>query len=139
MTVKNTDSVTKKRFFVVVGLVLMMAFVTYFSLNVFTHSSLRLDEAQSLFQTNRDIPGMLNLIAQDVHVPLYHTLLHFWQVLFGNDIYTARILSLVFFLATIPAVYLLAAYAFRRRVGMFAALLVAISPFMNWYGSEARM
>jgi uncharacterized membrane protein len=82
---------------------------------------------------------MLYLIAQDVHVPLYHTLLHYWQVFFGNDIYTARLMSVVFFLATIPAVYLLGSYVYKRRVGLFAALLVTISPFINWYGSEARM
>jgi mannosyltransferase len=139
MTIKSTDSVTKKRVFVGIALALMMSFALYFSLTFFAHSSLRLDEAQSLFQTNRDIGGMLYVIAQDVHVPLYHTLLHYWQVFFGNDIFTARMMSLVFFLATIPAVYFLGSYVFKRRVGLFAALLVTISPFMNWYGSEARM
>lgn len=118
----------------------MVAFVIFFSLNVFAGTSLRLDEAQSLFQTNRDVPGMLYLVGQDVHVPLYHTLLHFWQVLFGQDIFVARMMSLVFFVGTIIMTYVLAFYVFKRRsVGLFAALMVAISPFMNWYGSEARM
>lgn len=118
----------------------LIAFVIFFSLTIFTNTSLRLDEAQSLFQTNRDVGGILNLVAQDVHVPGYHILLHYWQVLFGNDIHTARLMSLVFFVATIPAVYLLASYAFNSRsMGLYTALLVAISPFMDWYGSEARM
>lgn len=117
----------------------MMAFVVYFSVSIFAHSSMRLDEAQSLFQTNRDVPGILYLVGQDVHVPLYHVVLHYWQVLFGNDIFTARMLSLLFFALTIPMTYILAAYAFSRKVGLFAALLVTISPFLNWYGSEARM
>ena len=121
-------------------LALMVGFAIFFSLNVFAGTSLRLDEAQSLFQTNRDVPGMLNLVAQDVHVPFYHVLLHFWQVLFGQDIFTARLLSLVFFVGTIIMTYVLATYALgRRSIGLFAALLVTISPFMNWYGSEARM
>ncbi|MDB5162068.1 MAG: rane protein-like protein [Candidatus Saccharibacteria bacterium] len=118
----------------------MAAFAIFFSVTVFANTSLRLDEAQSLFQTNRDIGGMLHLVAQDVHVPLYHTLLHFWQLIFGSDIYVARLLSLVFFVGTIIGTYYLATYAFgRRSIGLFAALLVTISPFMNWYGSEARM
>jgi len=121
-------------------LALMVAFAVFFSVALFAHNSLRLDEAQSLFQTNRDIAGMLNLVAQDVHVPLYHTLLHFWQIAFGQDIFVARMLSLVFFVGTIIMTYVLATYALGRRgVGLFAAFLVAISPFMNWYGSEARM
>lgn len=121
-------------------LLLMVGFAVFFGLVVFGNTSLRLDEAQSLFQTQRDIPGMLNLVAQDVHVPGYHTLLHFWQLLFGQDIYVARIMSLVFFVGTIIMTYVLATYALgRRRIGLFAAFLVTISPFMNWYGSEARM
>ncbi|RWZ78307.1 MAG: phospholipid carrier-dependent glycosyltransferase [Candidatus Microsaccharimonas sossegonensis] len=121
-------------------LFLMVAFAVFFGLTVFGNTSLRLDEAQSLFQTQRDIPGLLNLVAQDVHVPGYHTLLHYWQLLFGQDIYIARMLSLVFFVGTIIMTYVLANYALgSRRIGLFAALLVTISPFMNWYGSEARM
>lgn len=118
----------------------MVVFAIFFSLNIFAGTSLRLDEAQSLFQTNRDIPGMLYLVGQDVHVPLYHILLHFWQVLFGQDIFVARMMSLLFFVGTIVMTYVLAYYVFKRRsIGLFAALMVAISPFMNWYGSEARM
>ena len=130
----------KRRIAVYVLLVLMIAFAIFFSVTVFGKTSLRLDEAQSLFQTNRDVPGILNLVAQDVHVPFYHTLLHFWQLLLGQDIFVARMLSLVFFIGTIIMTYVLATYALgRRSIGLFAAFLVTISPFMNWYGSEARM
>jgi mannosyltransferase len=124
---------------VVIALFLMMVFSALLSLFVFSETSLRLDEAQSLFQTNRDVPGLLRLVAQDVHVPLYHLLLHLDLKIFGSDIFTARMLSLVFFLLTIPATYLLGSYTFKRRIGLFAAFLVAITPFTNWYGSEARM
>jgi uncharacterized membrane protein len=49
-------------------------------------------------------------------------------------------MSLLFFVGTIVMTYVAASYAFGRRgVGLFAALLVTLSPFMNWYGSEARM
>jgi len=118
----------------------MVAFAAFFSVMIFAGNSLRLDEAQSLFQVNRDLPGMLHLIGQDVHVPLYHIILHFWVLLFGEGVFAARMLSLVFFAGTILMTYLLATYAFgRRSIGVFAALLVTISPFMNWYGAEVRM
>jgi mannosyltransferase len=121
------------------AIIAMMAFATYIGVTIFAQTSMRLDEAQSLFQTNRDMAGVLNLVAQDVHVPLYHTLLHYWQILLGNDIFTARMMSLVFFVLLIPAVFALTTYVYRRSVGLFAALLVTISPFLSWYGSEARM
>ena len=43
------------------------------------------------------------------------------------------------FLAAIPAAYRLGSLAYNKNAGMFVALLVAISPFLNWYGNEARM
>lgn len=123
------------------GLLLAMAgFAVYFGVTLFANNSLRLDEAQSLYQTNRDIPGLLHLVGQDVHVPFYHVLLHYWLLFLGQDVRTVRLLSLVFFVGTIIMTYLAARYAFNRRsIGLFAALLVTLSPFMNWYGSEARM
>lgn len=129
-----------RRIITTVLLLAMAGFAIFFSVTIFGVSSLRLDEAQSLFQTNRDIPGMLYLVGQDVHVPFYHILLHFWLLFLGQDIFTARMLSLVFFVGTIFMTYIVAKYAFHRRsIGLFAALLVTLSPFMNWYGSEARM
>lgn len=129
-----------RRLAVAFALLLMAAFAIYFSMTIFAVSSLRLDEAQSLFQVNRDVPGMLYLVGQDVHVPLYHTLLHYWSLFLGQDIFMARMMSLVFFVGTIFMTYITAHYAFgRRSIGLFAALLVTLSPFMNWYGSEARM
>ena len=101
--------------------------------------SLRLDEAQSLWQTDRSLSGMFHLVAQDVHVPLYHVLLHFWQQLFGNQVEGARLFSLIFFLASIPAVYVLGKMSLGRPAGLFASLLAAFSPFLNWYGNEIRM
>lgn len=133
-------SVAWRKMAVGAALLAMITGVIVLAVTVFATGSLRLDEAQSLFQTNRDVPGVLYLVAQDVHVPLYHILLHYWLLIFGQDIFVARMLSLVFFVGTILLTYVLAHRAFgRRSIALFAALLVALSPFMNWYGSEARM
>jgi mannosyltransferase len=129
-----------RRLWVGLSLFAMIIFAIVLSVFVFAKTSLRLDEAQSLYQTNRDIGGLFYAVAQDVHVPFYHLLLHFWQLLFGNDIFTARMMSLVFFIGTILVTYYLGSLAFHRRsIGLFAAFLLTISPFMQWYGSEARM
>ena len=101
--------------------------------------SLRLDEAQSLWQTSHSFGRMYELVAQDVHVPLYHTVLRTWVLLFGNGVTATRLLSLGLFLLTIPAVYALGRRVLSERGSLFAAGLVAVSPFMTWYGSEVRM
>lgn len=120
-------------------IVICIVLAATFSFLVFQHQSLRLDEAQSLWQTSRSVPAMLTLVASDVHVPLYHLLLHGWEKFFGNDVSTARLLSLLFFLLSIPALALLGAYIYNERVGIYSAFLLTVSPFMNWYGNELRM
>lgn len=105
----------------------------------FITGSLRLDEAQSLWQTSRSIPAILTIVAGDVHVPLYHLVLHAWRLYVGDGVMLARLLSLFFFIASIPAMYLLGERAYSKRVGLIAAFLFSISPFMNWYATEIRM
>ena len=103
------------------------------------HNSLRLDEAQSLFQTAHSFGGTLKVVAQDVHVPLYHVILHFWQLYVGQDIETVRSLSLIFFLLTIPMMYVLARRLLPVKWSLAVVALFSFSPFMNWYANEARM
>ncbi len=126
---------------VVRGLLLLVLMCIPIALSVFFFAgqSLRLDEAQSLWQSGRSVGYIFTLVAEDVHVPLYHVLLHFWRIAFGNTVIAARSMSLVFYILSIPALYALGALAYNRRVGFFAAFLFSISPFMNWYGNEIRM
>jgi mannosyltransferase len=105
----------------------------------FMHQSLRLDEAQSLWQSSRSPGDILTLVSQDVHVPLFHEILHFWRLYIGDSVDSARGLSLFFYLLCIPAIYFLGKLSYDRTVGIFGALLLTISPFMNWYGNEIRM
>lgn len=116
-----------------------VALAAALSIFFFSQQSLRLDEAQSLWQTTRSPGDILILVAQDVHVPLYHQVLHLWRIFVGDSVAAARALSLIFYLASIPALYALGTLAYGRRVGLLAAGLLSLSPFMNWYGSEIRM
>ena len=101
--------------------------------------SLRLDETQSLWQTSRSVSGILAVVAGDVHVPLYHVLLHYWRSFLGEGIEVARLFSLLFFVLSIPAIYALGKRSYSVPAGLLAALLLAVSPFMNWYANEIRM
>jgi mannosyltransferase len=137
---QNNNSITfKPKTFVFWSLAGMMALALILSVTLFSRQSLRLDESQSLWQTSHSTGKLITIIAGDVHVPLYHLLLHFWQFFFGNGVYPDRILSLIFFLFSIPALYFLGKEAYDWKSGLFAALLFTISPFMNWYGNEIRM
>jgi hypothetical protein len=105
----------------------------------FLRNSIRLDEAQSLFQTDYSYEAMLRIIAKDVHVPLYHVVLRTWRLVLGPDVETARLLSLVFLLACVPMFYLVARTCLSTRWALFSLVVFSCSPFLQWYGNEARM
>lgn len=118
---------------------LCMLGVTLISRLYLAHKSLRLDESQSLWQSSHSISGLLKAVASDVHVPLYHLMLHYWIFYFGDNVPTIRLLSLIFFLLSIPVVYLIARQLLTFRWALFTTVLFSFSPFMNWYANEARM
>jgi uncharacterized membrane protein len=122
-----------------VFLTALILFVFSMSFFVWMNESLRLDEAQSVWQTSRSLQGVMYVIAKDVHVPFYFVGLHFWEIFFGTSEFAIRFFSLIFFLAAIPVMFYLAREVYSDKVAYPAAILTAVSPFLNWYGSEARM
>lgn len=125
----------------IIGIVLTfcMAGAIAISYYILNKNSLQLDEAQSLWQASHSLGGVLHVVALDVHVPMYHLLLHFWLLYIGTSINSARVMSLIFFLISIPLFYALARQILVRNWALFAVMLYSFSPFMNWYANVARM
>ena len=96
------------------------------------------DEAVSVSVAGRPVARIvLVLTHHDANAGLYYVLLHFW-LFFGRSAAWARGLSALFFVATAA----LAAWAGWRRkgreTGVACGLLVALNPFLLYYGQEAR-
>jgi hypothetical protein len=102
--------------------------------------SIWLDEAFSITMSQKSLIDMLQMIVRtDIHPPLYYLLLKLWMV-FGQGASHVRLLSTLFSIAAIPAVYRLGSTLYRNhRAGLIAAVILAISPFQVWYAQEARM
>jgi uncharacterized membrane protein len=73
------------------------------------------------------------------HPPSYYLLLHAWQVLTGRSEFALRFFSLLWGVLCIPLLYVLVKRLSGERLGVLAALLATISPFMVAYAQEARM
>ena len=102
--------------------------------------SLWFDEALSYLAATLPAPVILANTVQSSHPPLYYVLLHFWRAWFPDTDTAVRLMSLLWNLLLIPAVYLLAGALFgQRRLALLAALLVAVSPFHVLYSHELRM
>lgn len=85
--------------------------------------------------------GMTGIITtgSDPHPPLYYVLVQGWMALFGSSEVAVRSLSVLFGLASIVAVYLLAIQLYDKRTGQIAALLMSISWFQIQHALTARM
>lgn len=129
----------KRDFLSILSLLIIFAFSFVFIVYTLSFQSIRLDEAQSLWMASKSVPTYLNLTAKDVHVPLYNTLLHFWIQIFGINVTTARIMSLIFYLLTIPVLFLMCIEASGKKAAVLTTALFSLSPFVAWYSFEARM
>jgi uncharacterized membrane protein len=77
--------------------------------------------------------------AADVHPLFYYSTLQAWMQVLGDSVFAARLLSFAYSGGTILLAYTLMRELFDRRVGLLAALFVALSPFQIAYAQEARM
>ena len=101
--------------------------------------SLSHDEATSFFVAQKDVQGIVReMIAIDTHPPLHYILLRYW-LRFGDSEFAIRSLSALVGTASIPLIYLVAKTLFTEPVGLYSALLLAISPLHVQYSQEARM
>jgi mannosyltransferase len=65
------------------------------------------------------------VIWNDPNMVLYYVLLHFWSAIAGNSPLALRMLSILFSVAAVPAIYLLGRRLFNPSVGLTAAFLLA--------------
>jgi 4-amino-4-deoxy-L-arabinose transferase-like glycosyltransferase len=97
------------------------------------------DEALTVSEIRTPFGGMLGLVlGQETTPPLYFVLAWGWAHLFGSGEAALRSLSALAGTAMVPLAYLAAARLFSRRVGLIAAALAALNPFLIWYSQEAR-
>jgi uncharacterized membrane protein len=79
------------------------------------------------------------LIADPTNPPVYYILLHAGIRLFGDSEFALRWCSLMIGVLVVPLGYVLGQTLFNRRAGMWAALLIAVSPPLWWASREVRM
>lgn len=97
------------------------------------------DEAFSFSMSIADLPTLMEDVVRDkVHPPLYYALLHFWLIL-GHEEYLLRFFSVLWGMVSVSIMYVAASTVGGKRLGVLAALLLAVSPFNVWYSQEVRM
>ena len=127
----------KKRTIILLGIVALALLLRLFRL---AHQSLWLDEVMriNLASHTSFIDLLKGNYAWDSQPPFYLILLHFWLKISHNTFWI-RLLSVLFGVASVPAIYFLGERLFSKKIGLLAAFLLAISAFHIWHSQDANM
>ncbi|GAB4541406.1 MAG: hypothetical protein Kow0063_32230 [Anaerolineae bacterium] len=99
-----------------------------------------IDEAWTVHFAHFSLAEMWHLLrSTEPFPPLYHPSTIYWVKLLGDSEYALRFYSLVFGVLAIPFTYRLGKELGDSRLGMLAALLMAVAPYQVWHSQEARM
>ena len=126
----------RQRSWVLLALILLAAGLRFYRIDA---QSLWYDEGNSARIAERSVRLIIEGAAGDIHPPLYYLLLKLWRTMFGSSELALRGLSAVCGIATVAFTYLMGREWFNRRTALFAALMVALSPFAIYYSQETRM
>lgn len=123
-------------------LLIIIAVGAFLRIYKIDYQSVWLDEIFSLNQSNPKmslIEIYKYLRTYDPHPPLYYFSLHFFFQIFGYTTLVMRLYSALFGVAGIIAIYFLGKELMNKKVGLIAALLLAVNYFQIYYSQEARM
>ena len=125
-----------------IWILIVLAIVTVGLRCLFLQYDVWYDEACSWFTAIQSFPKgiMDNLLNLDLqHTPLYFFLLHFWIKLFGDSEVAMRSLSLIFGIATVPLVYIIANKLTSKLNTLLLASIIVVAPLLVFYSVEVRM
>lgn len=120
---------------------LLLALAAYgLRLHGLTAQSLWRDEVDALRFALAPPAQLLNTFSQPgQNGPLYFLLLRGWVALAGSGEFSLRYSSLLPGVVSVALTFALGRRLFGRSVGLTGAALVAVSPYLVWYGQEAKM
>jgi mannosyltransferase len=118
----------------------VLVLLTAFALRVYHlgHQAIWGDEAFSIAIGKLPLAQVI-AGGTDTHPPLFHSLLHFWMPLAGDNPLSVRFLSVIPGMLMVAAIYALGRRLIGRWPALLATSLAAISSFAIYYSQETRM
>ncbi len=104
------------------------------------YGDLWLDEMYSWYFAHQKnvFLSVFELLKQDLHMPLYFIILHFWTKIFGQSDTSMHLCTLTLTLPLIPLSFYVMKSLFNKTSGYFVATLFAINTFGIYYSIEVR-
>lgn len=123
---------------IIIVILLLIAFSAFFRLYSLTSQSVWGDEAMWVYFSQLSVSENILLTSQDFHMPLYNIILHYWITVFGLGEDALRSLSAIFGILGVVMAYLVGKKLFNSRVGLYSAVLLAVSSFHIYYSQQIR-
>lgn len=121
---------------IVLGIVLLSFALRVYRLD---YQSLRGDEGATYLYIIRSLGELLNLLGiSDPHPPVYYISMQAWMILAGDTEFALRFPSVVTGVLLVASTAALGRIMLDVRLGLLAALLIAISPYHVFYAQDAR-
>lgn len=125
----------KKTVIILIAIVVLALSIRLYGIS---KESYWLDETMSVRQTQIPYADTIRLLHNDIHTPLYFTLLWGWIRLFGSGEYATRLLSTLFGIGAVIALFFFGRKYLSEKAGLIAAAILAASPLALFYSQEVR-
>ncbi len=99
--------------------------------------SLWYDEALVLLEAQKTLAALFQVNTEGIHPPLYRLIMHFWLYL-GQSEELVRIPSVIFSAFSIIVGYKTVKLIFNKRVALYTAFFITVSPFHIYYAQEVK-
>jgi mannosyltransferase len=137
---ETSRAMPRSRFFCLVAVVLLVLVAFGVRAVSLDTQSLWRDEVDAMFFATAPLEKVLSDFTRPGwNGPFYFLVLRGWIALTGTSEYAMRFFSLVFGVLSVPLAYVLGRRLFDPQTGLFAALLVSVSPYLTWYSQEVKM
>jgi uncharacterized membrane protein len=137
--VRAQNIMLSRRWVKALWLVPIMMLATLVRLYGSTDAAVWCDEGSSLAMSEFSPSLIWFHSAHDVHPPLYFLLLHAWTSVFGTNLFSIRLLSVLPGVATVALGLWLTLLIAGRRAALLAGVFLALLPIAVRYSQEVRM
>jgi uncharacterized membrane protein len=120
-----------------ISLALILGLGLWVRLHDLGRLSLWLDEGTTTYKMGFSLSELFRYTVVDNVPPLYYFILGMLGSWIRSD-FLLRLPSVVFGVATIPVLFLVAQWLFNRRVAFLSSLFLSLSTFHVWFSQEAR-
>ncbi|MEK7354860.1 MAG: glycosyltransferase family 39 protein [Bdellovibrionota bacterium] len=128
----------KHKLTVLLPIVLLVLATIIQAVKIAVNRSLTLDEAVTLTHSFAGFNGKWLELFADIHMPVYNVLAAAWMGIFGFDVLTAKMFSIVCAVGALLSVFVFVDRALGRRVAFGSIALLAFSPLFIQYAQLVR-